>query len=227
MRAILLITATLCAIDCSLTLAQAPAPQAPKSPKVQEAINVFDESLAAVRKDFASSVKKLTEAHNAEVKRLRDKHLQKLEQLMKQTTQAAELDEAIAIRDATKALQETSFEIPDADKPAAMVAARVVELENQLTELQQLEAERSSRNAKRSVVGTWRWFDGTDYVFKANGQAEGKLIGNWKQSENAKNAFSITWSNGATDVVKLSDDGKVLDGRSVTDAMRVWAVRLK
>jgi hypothetical protein len=78
------------------------------------------------------------------------------------------------------------------------------------------------------VLGTWDW--GWDAVpegqepiyqnnitFNADGTMSepGGQTGKWERSDSV---ITISWANGATDTVTISEDGKKLDGQSKTGA---------
>jgi hypothetical protein len=72
-------------------------------------------------------------------------------------------------------------------------------------------AERSSSSCQR-VVGTWDWFIGPTVTFKDDGTGGNSLFTfTWTCSGGN---YVLVWSHGYTDRVKLSADGKSLDGKN-------------
>ena len=208
-----------------------------KSAEVRSEIQSFIRSTDEAKKSFADALSELISKHNSDVSKLKDEHLSRLESFLKQTTQAADLDEAIKIRDAIALCRDAKIELPDFRKLAELSAAKNIELEKQIAELTHGKGVKPGPKTRQSIVGTWRWFNGSDALFRPNGTAEGNVNqamklpeavvnGTWKSTD-GKYQFLITWSNGSIDTLTMTEDGKLLEGRASLDGKRVWAVRLK
>lgn len=201
--------------------------QDPKPDDLTLAETAFQNDLRSARRSFLESIKKLTIEHNELVDLKKSEYLKALQTLMNQATQRSDLDGVIAIRNRILEYENTSFSWPLGETLEAVREAKIQALEKKLAEYQLAQADRSTQSAKGGLTGTWRWFDGSDYTARANGEMEGKLKGKWIQSDRDKSVFTIAWNNGATDTVKMALDGKLIEGKSSPVEMRVWAVRLK
>ncbi len=197
-----------------------------KSAEVRSEILAFDRLTEEARKSFADALTELISKHNANISKLKEEHLSRLDSFLKQATQTADLDEAIKIRDAMALCRDSKIDLPDFRKQAELTAAKNAELEKQIAELTRGKSEKTSTKTHQLIVGTWRWFNGSDVVFRQNGTAEGNLTGNWKLTDEKKQ-YLVSWSNGSIDTLTMTEDGKLLEGRASLDGNRVWAVRLK
>lgn len=64
------------------------------------------------------------------------------------------------------------------------------------------------------LVGTWKWFNGVDVVFKANGTAEA-TNGDTSKWVCDGGMYRVTWKSfGQTDRITLAPDGQTLSGTS-------------
>ncbi len=195
-----------------------------KSAEMKRTIESFGNAIETSKNRFADAVSAATEKYNLEVESLRNKQIELLESFQKTATQSNDLDEAIKIRDFAKSVREDKIELPDFPKLLEQAYEKNRILQGQVAEL----TTKKSKSQMPSLIGTWRWCDGRDAVFDKSGQANHaqRLRGNWRVSDGIKDSFSVTWQNGSTDTLKISEDGKLLYGTS-SDQNRVWAVRLK
>lgn len=195
-----------------------------KSTEVRETMRSFGESVKLAKSSFSDALSELVAKYNADINKLKNDQAIQLESFLKSTTQAADLDEAIKIRDAIETLKKSIIELPDMQKQASILSAKVDELEKQV---EQILKTKNSKN-QNILVGTWRWYDGSDVVISSNGQANGnKMIGSWKSVDMNKRIFSVSWMNVSVDTLKMSDDGKLLEGTASSNGVRVWGVRIK
>jgi hypothetical protein len=73
-------------------------------------------------------------------------------------------------------------------------------------------AEKSPAISCQKVLGTWDWFVGPSVTFKEDGTGgNGIFTFTWTCSSGN---YVLTWSHGYTDRIKLSADGKNLDGKN-------------
>ena len=76
------------------------------------------------------------------------------------------------------------------------------------------------------IKGTWKWFNGHKVNMDEYGNIwAGNYTGKWKQKNAVLREYIIKWDHGYTDVMRLSADGKRLDGKSNTGAT-VWGERI-
>jgi WD40 repeat protein len=71
---------------------------------------------------------------------------------------------------------------------------------------------------KDPVVGTWKWFDGSQVTVAENGSftQNGKRGGTWRAMDAGKREYQLRWSppKKSVDELTLSADGKSLDGKN-------------
>ena len=63
------------------------------------------------------------------------------------------------------------------------------------------------------ISGKWKWFNGAEVTFYSNGavDASNGAKGNWQYTGQV---YVIKWTNGWTDTVTLSTDGRRLNGKN-------------
>ena len=200
-----------------------------KNTEATQAVEGFATAIEEVKKRFSDAVRVATEKHNAEIESLRKSQVELLESIQKKVAQSNDLDEAIKIRAVVKSTREIKIELPNFGMQFVQAEMKISQLQKQISDL--TAGKNDNRKAKPviSVVGTWRWFDGNNTVFDANGKAvhAPSMHGKWRPAEGTKNTFFIEWQNGSIDTLNISEDGKLLEGTASLDQKRVWAVRLK
>ncbi len=206
--------------------AQEPQPSKFKAPELNKAITDFEGELLAAKKSFADGVSKQVVEFNTQIAKIQSQHLERLGSFLKLTTQAADLDEALRIRDEVKRIEDTKLEAPNLQVLLDEATAKISDLEKQVAELLPAKDEKTGRRASQTIVGLWRWFDGYDVTITAKGQASHPYLkGEWKRESD--NTFICSWTNGSNDTLVVSADGRLIEGRASLDGKRIWAVRIK
>jgi hypothetical protein len=70
------------------------------------------------------------------------------------------------------------------------------------------------------IVGTFTWYTGAEFVFRADGTANAKLgAKTWvaKWVANPYGGYVVMYAEGGVDVIKLSADGKKLEGTGLSN----------
>ena len=197
-----------------------------KAPELKKAINDFENDLVDAKKSFADGVSQQVVVFNTRVTEIRTLHVDRMSSILKLTTQAADLDEALKIRDEIKRVNDLKLETPNLQALLDQATAKISELEKQVSDLVPAKNEKSGREAVLAVVGLWRWFDGNDVTFTSKGQASHPFLkGEWKQQSD--NTFLCSWTNGSIDTLVVSADGRLIEGKASLNGGRVWAVRIK
>ena len=87
------------------------------------------------------------------------------------------------------------------------------------------ESPHESKSPCGRIVGTWRWFNNVDVVFRSDGTGEA-TNGDRSTWTCSGGMFSVTWrSFGQTDRLTLSPDGKQLSGNSSMMGIAVSGTR--
>ncbi len=192
---------------------------------LQETIVEFENEVKSAEGSFAKAVSCATENFNEAIAVLKDDYLKKLVEFQKLSTQENDLDEAIKIRNFTVSIEKKSFDVRDFPKLLLIAENKTAELQKQLDEL--IESN-NRKETKPPLTGKWRWFNGKDTLFQRNGDAihANNLRGKWQVNASAKSSYIVTWGNGSTDSLVLSEEGRLLQGLS-SDKTTVWAVKLR
>jgi hypothetical protein len=67
-----------------------------------------------------------------------------------------------------------------------------------------------------SISGKWKWFNGAEVTFYSNGavDASNGAKGNWQCTHSVGRVYVIKWTNGWTDTLTLSTNGRRLSGKN-------------
>lgn len=210
----------------SVCLGQDADEKAFQTEELRAAENRFLEEVNDVQEEYKKELSALKMRINARISEIRESYVKKLMNLLKKTTQDGSLDEAIRIRDRMKAVSEMGTAIPNTEDELAAAKKRIRELEGAVNTFES-KIKKTDRRSKNALVGTWRWFSGSDVVVSETG----KLItsdGNYgtiQPKDDMPGTFVFFWT-GTVDTLTLSKEGNLLEGKS-NDNTRVWAVKLK
>lgn len=187
----------------------------------------FESEIEKARGEYAKELSALKEKLNSKVSDIRDSYVKTLADLLKKTTQNGDLDEAIRIRDRMKVVAGLEVSIPNAEQELVAAKNRIQELESTIAKYE-AKYRKIGRKSISALVGTWRWFSGSDIVVGATGKvitSDGNS-GTAQAKDDSPGTFVFTWPSGSVDTLILSQEGNFLDGRS-NGGVRVWAVKLK
>ena len=213
-------------MPASVCLGQDADEKAFQTEELRAAENRFLEEVNDVQEEYKKELSAWKMRINARISEIRESYVKKLMNLLKKTTQDGSLDEAIRIRDRMKAVSEMGTAIPNTEDELAAAKKRIRELEGAVNTFES-KIKKTDRRSKNALVGTWRWFSGSDVVVSETG----KLItsdGNYgtiQPKDDTPGTFVFFWT-GTVDTLTLSKEGNLLEGKS-NDNTRVWAVKLK
>ena len=115
------------------------------------------------------------------------------------------MDLAIQIRQTADELSAKEIALPKLDRQTGPDGKMVIE--------------------KNPLLGTWRWNNGVDIKNLPGGKTSGR--GTWRLLDRERQLYMFDWPKIPPDRVRLSPNGRVLEGTKATDAtFRVWAVRV-
>lgn len=151
-------------------------------------------------RSYRESIARLKEAYRVDRESLRETVTKKLAKQQDLLTKQSKLDEAVSVRDRITQLNSSQISYPEP------VAA-------------------TSGLSPHGVVGTWRWNNGVDVRNLPDGKTSGNCT--WKLVKGSKNEYLFNWTKIPADRVRLSRNGRVLEGTKANDlTFRVWAVRI-
>lgn len=157
-------------------------------------------SIRSLDRSYRESTASLNEAYQADREALRKTITKKLKKQQELLTEQGKLDEAVAVRDRITQLSSTRILPP-------------------------LSLGVTSDLSAHGIVGTWRWNNGVDVRNFSDGKTNGNC--KWKLVDGSKNEYLFNWSKIPPDRVRLSENGRVLEGTKANDlTFRVWAVRI-
>ncbi|TWU40850.1 hypothetical protein [Novipirellula artificiosorum] len=157
-------------------------------------------SIRTLDRSYRESIASLNEAYQADRESLRKAITKKLTKQQKLLTEQGKLDEAVAVRE------------------------RITQLSSKRI-LPPLSFGVTSDLSTHGIVGTWRWNNGVDVRNLSDGKTNGNCT--WKLVDGSKNEYLFNWSKIPADRVRLSGNGRVLEGTKANDlTFRVWAVRI-
>ncbi|MCC9654911.1 hypothetical protein [Rhodopirellula halodulae] len=169
-----------------------------KATQVANDLDQHEASIRALDRQFFEAVAELEQSYVSERKELREQITEKLKKHQKTLTQKGDLDAAVSVRDKAESIRESKFAIPNSNQ---------------------------SPDAERSILGTWRWNNGVDIKNLGGGKTNGN--GTWRLVDAKEQAYEFKWSRIPADRVRLSANGRVLEGTKAHDpSFRVWAVRI-
>jgi len=66
------------------------------------------------------------------------------------------------------------------------------------------------------ISGKWKWFNGAEVTFYSNGAADASngAKGSWQCTHPVGRVYVIKWTNGWTDTLTLSTNGRRLSGKN-------------
>jgi hypothetical protein len=154
--------------------------------------------------------------HAAKVQALDRRFLEGIRSLEK-----SYIEERIALRDALR--KKLTKEKKTLTKKGKL--DRAIVIRDQIERLGATDIVPPNQSDPVGILGTWRWNNGVDIRNLADGKTNGQ--GTWRLVDPAEQVFEFQWKRIPADRVKLSANGRVLEGTKVTDpSFRVWAVRI-
>jgi hypothetical protein len=153
---------------------------------------------------FQEDLARLQDAYRAEREELRQAFSESLAKEQKALTKKGKLDQAIVVRDQIEKIEATEIvpPRPQTTGPNAHVASTA-----------------------NGIQGTWRWNNGVDIRNLEHGRTNGN--GTWRLIDPREHVYEFQWKRLSPDRVKLSPNGRVLEGTKANDpTFRVWAVRI-
>lgn len=180
-----------------------------KSPEARIA-NELDQHEMNVRsldRKFREDIARLEESYIAERELMRVTLSKTLLKEKKALTKKGQLDRAIQIRDQIEKIE--TIEVIPPHRPVTKTnGPRSI-----------------AGSSPRGILGTWRWNNGVDIRNLEHGQTNGS--GTWQLVDSREQIYQFRWKRLPPDRVKLSPNGRVLEGTKATDlSFRVWAVRV-
>ena len=102
---------------------------------------------------------------------------------------------------------------------------QAVVIRDQLERLEATEIVPPNQSERQGILGIWRWNNGVDIRNLADGKTNGQ--GTWRVVDPDQQVYEFQWKRIPADRVKLSTNGRVLEGTKAKDpSFRVWAVRI-
>lgn len=156
--------------------------------------------IRSLDRSYRESIIRLNEAYQVDRESLRKSLTKKLTKQQDVLTEQGELDEAVGVRDRITELKSRRISPP-------MSLGVTPDL------------------SPHGIVGTWRWNNGVDVRNLPDGKTNGNCT--WKLVDGSKNEYLFNWTKIPADRVRLSENGRVLEGTKANDlTFRVWAVRI-
>lgn len=156
--------------------------------------------IRSLDRSYREAIASLNESYRDDRESLRNVTTKKLTKQQELLTEQGQLDEAVAVRDRIKQL--TSMRI-----------------------LPPVSPDLTSDLVPHGIVGTWRWNNGVDVRNLPDGKTNGNCT--WKLIDGSKGEYLFSWTKIPADRVRLSGNGRVLEGTKANDlTFRVWAVRI-
>ncbi|KLU02997.1 hypothetical protein RISK_004967 [Rhodopirellula islandica] len=156
---------------------------------------------------FQEDLARLEEAYLSERERMQQTLVESLAKEQKSLTKKGKLDQAIQVREQIEEIAATEIVPPH---PATS---------------QSTAHNASSSTLAKGIQGTWRWSNGVDIRNLENGRTNGN--GSWRLLNPREQVYEFQWKRLSPDHVKLSPNGRVLEGTKANNpTVRVWAVRV-
>ncbi|MEO9591086.1 hypothetical protein [Rhodopirellula bahusiensis] len=156
--------------------------------------------IRSLDRSYRESITRLNEAYQVDRESLRKSLTKKLTKQQDVLTEQGELDEAVGVRDRITELKSRRISPP-------------------------LSLGVTPDLSPHGIVGTWRWNNGVDVRNLPDGKTNGNCT--WKLVDGSKNEYLFNWTKIPADRVRLSENGRVLEGTKANDlTFRVWAVRI-
>ncbi len=195
-----------CIVVSAIAFADSPKPnQVSSEIRVANEIDKYQAGIRAMDRQFAQSFSELRDAYTKQRKSLRGKVTKSLSAQQKKLTQEGALDRAVKVRDQVQSIKNAEITMPNfSGKNGDVIKA-------------------SDRT--NSIEGTWRWNNGADITNYEGGETSGR--GTWQLVDAKRQTYQFNWSKIAPDRVRLSSNGRVLEGTKAADpTFKVWAVRI-
>ena len=198
--------AVCCVAVSAIAFADSPKPnQSSSEIRVANEIDKYQAGIRAIDRQFAQSFSELRDAYTKQRKSLRGKVAKKLSAEQKKLTLDGDLDRAVKVRDQVQSIKDAEITMPNFSGKNGDVI-------------------KTSAPAN-SIEGTWRWNNGADITNYEGGETSGR--GTWKLVDAKRQTYQFNWSKIAPDRVRLSSNGRVLEGTKAADpTFKVWAVRI-
>ncbi len=174
--------------------------------RVATRIDKHETDVRSLDRRFVEAVGELEKDYAKQRRQLREKLINSLRREVESHATNGELDQAVALREQIRSLENAVIIAPRGP------AANAGDLP-------------TSPSRESGIIGTWRWNNGVDITNLAGGNTSGN--GTWRIVDPRKKEYEFRWSRIPPDRVKLSPNGRVLEGTKSNDpTFRVWAVRI-
>ncbi|MBC8351545.1 MAG: hypothetical protein H8E66_06130 [Planctomycetes bacterium] len=175
--------------------------------RIATELDQHETNVRSLDRRFQEAIIRLEASYTAERELMHKKLSKTLKNEKKALTEKGELDQAIQIRDQVARIEATEI-VPPYPK------------------VTKTNGPGSTKPSNRGgILGTWRWNNGVDIRNLDDGKTNGN--GTWQLVDPRENIYQFRWKRIPADRVKLSPNGRVLEGTKANDlSFRVWAVRI-
>ena len=175
--------------------------------RIATELDQHETNVRSLDRRFREEIIRLEESYSAERKLMRTTLAKTLLKEKKALTEKGELDQAIQVRDQIVKIEATEIVPPHPPVTKTNGSGSI------------------TPSSPGGILGTWRWSNGVDIRNLDHGQTNGN--GTWQLVDPREQVYEFQWKRISPDRVKLSPNGRVLEGTKTTDlSFRVWAVRI-